>query len=57
MVTVGMLHFRKHPQKVKKAYACAAVSKMEGIEFFYFSPGNVRFEDKSIHGYIYEKGE
>lgn len=57
IVTVGMLHFRKHPQKVKKAYACAAVSKMEGIEFFYFSPGNVRFEDKSIHGYIYEKGE
>jgi glutathione synthase/RimK-type ligase-like ATP-grasp enzyme len=57
MVTVGMLHFRKHPQKVKKAYACAAVAKMEGIEFVYFSPGNVKFEEKMINGYIFEKGK
>lgn len=57
MVTIGMLHFRKHPQKVKKAYACAAVAKMEGIEFFYFSPGNVKFEEKMINGYIFEEGK
>jgi glutathione synthase/RimK-type ligase-like ATP-grasp enzyme len=57
MVTVGMLHFRKHPQKVKKAYACAAVAKMEGIEFFYFSPGTVIFEEKMINGYIFEEGK
>ena len=57
MITIGMLHFRKHPQKVKKAYACAAVAKMEGIEFFYFSPGSVKFEEKMIHGYIFEEGK
>ena len=56
MVTVGMLHYRKHPEKVKKAYTCAAVAKMEGIEFYYFSPNSVRFEEQIIHGYVYENG-
>ncbi|MGE7917598.1 YheC/YheD family protein [Viridibacillus sp. NPDC093762] len=56
MVTVGMLYYRKNPLKVKRAYFCAAVAKMEGIEFYYFSPRNVKFEDKIIHGYVYENG-
>lgn len=57
MVTVGMLHYKKHPHKVKKAYVFAAVAKMEGIEFYYFSPSNVRFEEKIIDGYIFENGK
>lgn len=56
MVTVGMLHYRKNPAKVKKAYTCAAVAKMEGIEFYYFSPNSVIFEEEIIHGYVYENG-
>lgn len=56
MVTVGMLHCRKHPEQIKKAYACAAVAKMEGIDFFYFSPGNVNLEQKTIEGYVFEMG-
>lgn len=56
MVTVGMLHHRKHPDQVKKAYACAAVSKMVGIDFYYFSPGNVNFEEQTILGYVYDNG-
>ncbi|WP_172372045.1 YheC/YheD family protein [Sporosarcina jiandibaonis] len=56
MVIVGMLHYRKHPRKVKKAYTCAAVAKMEGIEFYYFSPNSVRFEEKIIYGYVFENG-
>lgn len=56
MVTVGMLHYRKHPDKVKKAYTCAAVAKMEGIEFYYFSPNSVRFEEQIIRGYVYDNG-
>lgn len=51
-----MLHYRKHPDKVKKAYVCATVAKMEDIGFYYFSPRNVKFEDKTIHGYVYENG-
>lgn len=52
-----MLHTRKHPHNVKKAYTCAAVAKMEGINFYYFSPQGVRFNEQIIHGYIYENGK
>jgi len=57
MITVGMLYHSKHPRHVTKAYNCAAVAKMVGIQFFYFSPENVRFEEKMILGYIYENGQ
>ncbi|MFZ3589272.1 YheC/YheD family protein [Bacillus sp. DJP31] len=56
MTTIGMLHFRKHPSTVIKAYAYAAAAKMEGIEFFYFSFGKVNTESKKIEGYKYENG-
>ncbi|WP_044337143.1 YheC/YheD family protein [Rossellomorea aquimaris] len=57
MVLVGMLHYRKRPHDVKKAYAYAAVAKMEGISFFYFSYQQVDFDEKVIQGWIYEKGQ
>lgn len=57
MTVIGMLHSRKHPAKVKKAYACAAVSKMEGVDFFYFSFGTVDMEKNTINGWVYDKGE
>ncbi|AMX00138.1 YheC/YheD family protein [Rummeliibacillus stabekisii] len=56
MVTVAMLHYRKHPHDIKKAYTCASIAKMEGINFYFFSPSAVRFEEKVIHGYQYENG-
>ncbi|WP_456275827.1 YheC/YheD family protein [Bacillus sp. AK128] len=56
MVTIGMLHFRKHPETVKKAYAYAAAAKMEGVQFYYFSFSKVNFQTKQITGYKYEQG-
>ncbi|NEY70576.1 YheC/YheD family protein [Bacillus mesophilus] len=56
MVTIGMLHYRKHPDTVKKAYAYAAAAKMEGVNFFYFSFSNVDFLTETIVGYKYEDG-
>jgi hypothetical protein len=57
MTLVGMLHYRKRPHDVKKAYAFAAVAKMEGVSFFYFSYQQVDFQEKVIHGWIYEDGQ
>ncbi|PIC85222.1 alpha-L-glutamate ligase [Sporosarcina sp. P20a] len=57
MITVGMLHSKKHPSKVDKAFAWAAVAKMEGIDFYYFSPCDVNFTTNVISGYVYEEGE
>lgn len=52
-----MLHYRHHPSSVRKTYSCAAVAKLEGHDFFYFSPGKVDFENKLITGWVYENGE
>jgi len=57
MTVIGMLHSRKDPENVKKAYACAAVSKMEGVDFFYFSFGTVDMVDHKINGWIYDNGK
>ncbi|WP_102347304.1 YheC/YheD family endospore coat-associated protein [Bacillus sp. Marseille-P3661] len=56
MTSIGMLHYRKHPDSIMKAYACAAVAKMEGVHFFFFSPGKVNFEKETILGYVFEEG-
>lgn len=56
MMIIGMLHHRKDPQKVIKAYAYAAVAKAEGAELLYFSPGSIDFEDRKIRGYVYKSG-
>ncbi|MBM7608433.1 glutathione synthase/RimK-type ligase-like ATP-grasp enzyme [Lysinibacillus composti] len=56
MITIGMLHYRKNPQTVFKSYAYAAAAKMEGVHFFYFTPGNVDLENKRIKGLFYENG-
>ncbi|GEL06285.1 YheC/YheD family endospore coat-associated protein [Rummeliibacillus stabekisii] len=56
MVIVAMLHYRKHPHKIKKAFICASVAKMEGIDFYFFSPSGVKFKEKTIQGYQYENG-
>jgi glutathione synthase/RimK-type ligase-like ATP-grasp enzyme len=53
---IGMLHFRKNPVDVKKAYPFAAVAKMEGVHFFYFSFNNVDFDNMKIDGWVYEEG-
>ncbi|MCM3571042.1 YheC/YheD family protein [Neobacillus mesonae] len=57
MVLIGMLHHRKHPDMVKKAYPFAAVAKMEGIDFIYFTFNDIDFEGEIVNGWIYEKGE
>ncbi len=56
MILIGLLHHRKSPYKIRKAYAFAAVAKAEGTELLYFSPKNVNFETKKINGYIYKNG-
>lgn len=57
MTVVGMLHHRRNPEKVNKAYAFAAVSLMEGIEFYYFSYSSVDFKKGKIKGWIYKNGQ
>ncbi|MEH7484048.1 YheC/YheD family protein, partial [Neobacillus drentensis] len=56
MKSIGMLHYRKNPREVKKAYPFAAVAKMEGIPFFYFSYNNVDFNHLKINGWVYQHG-
>lgn len=51
-----MLHYKKKPHNVKKAYACASVSKMYGIDFIYFSYRAVDFCRQKIHGWVYKDG-
>lgn len=57
MTIIGMLHHRKDPETVMKAYAFAAVAQAEGATFYYFSPGEVNFLNRTIKGQVYEKGE
>lgn len=57
MCLVGMLHYRKHPEEVRKAYPFAAVAKMEGIDFFYFSFDSINFRKKTILAWVYEESE
>lgn len=52
-----MLHYRKNPTEVKKAYPLAAVAKMEGIPFYYFTFNNVDFHTMKINGWEYNHGE
>ena len=56
MTIIGMLHHRRDPKTVIKAYSYAAVAKAEGIRLFYFSPGTVNFVNRSIRGQVYENG-
>lgn len=57
MTSIALLHYRKHPKNFRKAYPFAAVAKMEGIPFYYFSFDQVNFAEKKINGWVYEKGE
>nr|WP_263325979.1 YheC/YheD family protein [Neobacillus sp. Marseille-Q6967] len=57
MESIGLLHHRKHPADVKKAYPFAAAAKMEDIPFFYFSFNSVDFENMKIKGWRYEEGK
>ena len=56
MTIIGMLHHRRDPKTVIKAYSYAAVAKAEGVRLFYFSPGTVNFVNRSIRGQVYENG-
>ncbi|AXI00020.1 UDP-N-acetylmuramoyl-tripeptide--D-alanyl-D-alanine ligase [Sporosarcina sp. PTS2304] len=57
MTLIGMLHHRKDPKTVVKAYAFAAVAEAEGAQFYYFSPGEVNFLHQTIRGQVYKNGE
>ncbi|MFF2445764.1 YheC/YheD family protein [Neobacillus sp. NPDC058068] len=57
MTLIGMLHHRKDPNNVKKAYAYAAVAKAEGVNFFYFTLGKVNIKQQKILGKVYENGQ
>jgi hypothetical protein len=52
-----MMSHRKHPRTVFKSYAYAAAAKMEGVDFYFFSPGRVNFKDETILGWVYENGQ
>ncbi|WP_226665474.1 YheC/YheD family protein [Metabacillus litoralis] len=54
MTLIGMLHRRKNPSFLKRAYAYAAVSKMENVDFFYFSFESVNFQEGKINGWVFD---
>ena len=47
-----MLHNRKNPSLVSRAYLYSAIAKLEGAELFYFSPGEVNLKIKPLMDYI-----
>lgn len=53
---IGMLHNRKDPAKVSRAYLYSAIAKLEGVDFIYFTTKGVDFKNEKISGYYYEKG-
>lgn len=53
---IGYLHHRKDPLKIRKLYAYAATSLMEGAELVYFSPKMVDLTNQVINGYMYKNG-
>jgi len=56
LVTIGMLHHRKNPEKVIKSYAYAAVAKAEGAELLFFSPRAVNFITGTVDGFMLVNG-
>ncbi len=52
-----MLSHRKDPRTVFKSYAYAAAAKMEGVNFYFFSPARVNFNERNIKGWVYENGQ
>jgi len=57
MTIIGMLHHRLDPKTVLKSYAYAAVAKAEGVDFFYFTPRKVNFDNRTINGKVLEDGQ
>ncbi|MBM7650132.1 hypothetical protein JOC78_003116 [Bacillus ectoiniformans] len=57
MTVIGMLGSCKHPDMMIQVYSYAAVAKMEGAEFFYFTEDHVKAEERIIEGYVYEDGQ
>lgn len=57
MTIIGMLHHRLDPKTVIKSYAYAAVAKAEGVDFFYFTPKKVNFDNRTINGQVLEDGQ
>jgi hypothetical protein len=53
---IGMLHNRKDPNKVSRAYLYSAIAKLEGADFFYFTTKGVDFQERYIKGMYYDKG-
>lgn len=54
---IGLLHIRKDPKKVSRAYLYAAIAKLEGVELFYFTSKDVDFNEKTINGFFNENGK
>lgn len=57
MDLIGMLHSRKSPVEVPKAYACAVIAKMEEVNFCYFTYKCIDIKRMKIKGWIYEQGQ
>ena len=53
---IGMLHNRKDPNKVSRAYLYSAIANQEKVGFFYFTTKGVDFKNKLIKGKYYEQG-
>ena len=54
MITIGMLGRKSQATKLKYAMAC--VAKMKDVNFFYFTPSDVNYDEKTIEG-TYHTGD
>lgn len=52
MVTIGMLGKRKKATKLK--YALASIAALKRTRFFYFTPTDVNYEEKTIEGMYHD---
>lgn len=56
MITIGLLHIRRDPNLVSRAYLYSALAHAEGHRLFYFTSRDVDFEKRTINARFYNSG-
>lgn len=57
MILIGLMHQRKDPRTVRKAYYYAMAAKAENVELLYFCPPDVDLSNRKINGLMFINGQ
>lgn len=57
MILIGLMHQRKDPKTVRKAYYYAMAAKAENVELLYFCPPDVDLSNRKINGLMFINGQ